>query len=172
LAVARGSPNYGVKEDAMTNPWLKLSGIGLAALLGLGAPAVALADDDAGARFKAMDTNGDGKISEAEHESSATAKFDTMDSNRDGRVTATEMDAFKANTHKDKKAAKGWSTTYWSADRVKKLDTNGDGSLTIAEFQAGANTKFAEMDTNKDGFLSKSEVEAGYAKMQGKAAGK
>ena len=58
----------------MTNPWLKLSGIGLAALLGLGAPAVALAGGDADAKFKGIDTNGDGRISKDEFEAASDSE--------------------------------------------------------------------------------------------------
>ena len=154
----------------MKNPWLKLSGIGLAAVLGLGAPAVALAGDDAGSKFKSMDTNGDGKISEDEFEAVTDRKFVEMDSNRDGRVTVMEIDNYKARVDKEK-PAKGWDTRYSSSEQVKKLDTNGDGSLTEAEFEAGADAKFEAMDTNDDDYLSKTEWEAGIAKAH-KASGK
>ena len=147
----------------MTNPWLKLSGVGLAALLGLGAPAVALAGGDADAKFKAMDTNGDGRISEDEFEALSDRKFVEIDVNRDGRVTVMEMDNYKAKAHKEK-ADKGWDARYTSASQVKKLDTNGDGSLTEVEFAAGGQIKFDEMDSNHDGLVSKTEWEAGHAK--------
>jgi hypothetical protein len=147
----------------MTNPWLKLSGIGLAALLGLGAPAAALADDDASSRFKAMDTNSDGQISDDEFDASTDRKFVMMDSNHDGRVTVVEMDAYKALTHKQK-AAKGWDTRYSSADQIKKMDANRDGSVTEDEFEDAAEAKFDAMDTDDNDRLSKSEWEAGHAK--------
>jgi hypothetical protein len=156
----------------MKNPWLKLSGIGLAALLGVGAPAVALAGGDADAKFKSTDTNSDGKVSETEFVAVADRKFVEIDANRDGRVTVMEMDNYKARIHKDKqKADKGWDTRYTSSEKIKKMDTNGDGSVTEVEFRAGATTKFGEMDTNHDAFLTKSELEAGHAK-EHKGSGK
>ena len=86
----------------MKNPWLKLSGIGLAALLGLGAPAVALAGGDADAKFK-----GDGHerrrqdLRRRSSRLSRDRKFVEIDVNRDGRVTVMEMDNYKARAHKD-----------------------------------------------------------------------
>ena len=148
----------------MKNPWLKLSGIGLAAMLGLGAPAAALAGgDDAGSKFISIDTSGDGKISAVEFEAVTDRKFVEIDANRDGRVTVMEMDNYKAKAHKQK-ADKGWDARYTSSDQVKKLDTNGDGSLTEVEFEAGGQLKFDDMDTDDDGFVSKTEWEAGHAK--------
>jgi hypothetical protein len=43
-----------------------------------------------------MDTNGDGKISRAEHAAGAKQMFAQCDANRDGIVTAAEMDAATA----------------------------------------------------------------------------
>jgi len=148
----------------MKNPWLKLSGVGLAAMLGLGTPAVALANEgEAGSKFISIDANGDGQISAAEFEAVTDRKFVEIDANRDGRVTVMEMDNYKAKAHKEK-ADKGWDARYTSASQVKKLDTNGDGSLTEVEFAAGGQIKFDEMDSNHDGLVSKTEWEAGHAK--------
>ena len=153
----------------MKNPWLKLSGIGLAAMLGLGAPAAALAGnaDTANERFKAIDTNGDGKISDAEFEAAAVVRFEAMDTTDDGRVTAMEIDAYKrVTTGKEKKTAKGWDTTYTSSTTIKDLDKDDDGYVTVSEYEAGAQIKFAELDTNHDGYLSKAEWDAGFAKFK------
>ena len=40
------------------------------------------------------------------------------------------------------------------------LDTNGDGSLSVAEFRARAAERFAATDTNGDGVLSVEELTA------------
>ena len=46
------------------------------------------------------------------------------------------------------------------ADRFAKHDTNGDGSISEAEFLAHAKAKFAAKDTNGDGSISKDEAKA------------
>jgi len=42
----------------------------------------------------------------------------------------------------------------------EKLDTNGDGKVTEAEFLDVQKARFADMDTNKDGAVTKEEGEA------------
>jgi Ca2+-binding EF-hand superfamily protein len=118
------------------------------------------AEHSADAMFKSMDTDGDGRISRAEHAASAKKMFDKMDANHDGIVTAAEMDAFHA-MKTDKPGKDGMS----SADKIKAMDTNGDGQLSQAEHEAGSDAMFTKMDTNNDGFLSPAEFTAGHAGM-------
>ena len=119
---------------------------------------------DAAAEFQSMDTNGDGKISAAEHAAGAKKMFDAMDANHDGKVTAAEMDA----AHAKRMGATSSHSEMTSAEKIKAIDTDGDGILTAAEHAAGAQSMFDAMDTDKDGFLSKAELEAGHAKMMHK----
>ena len=44
----------------------------------------------------------------------------------------------------------------------KDADTNKDGALDKAEFQAMHDKQFTEMDANKDGKLSKDEMKAAH----------
>lgn len=105
-----------------------------------------------------MDTNTDGKVSQSEYQAAAKASFDRLDANRDGKVTATEMDAAYAATKPGVGAAKMPS----SAERIKTLDTDGDGSLTASEHDAGSRTMFEQLDADKDGSLSTAEIKAGH----------
>jgi Ca2+-binding EF-hand superfamily protein len=59
-----------------------------------------------------------------------------------------------------------------SAEKIKAIDTNGDGALSAEEHAAGSKMMFDKMDTDKDGYLSKAELEAGHAKMMTKPAAK
>lgn len=52
----------------------------------------------------------------------------------------------------------------------KEMDTNGDGMVSKAEFDAAHDKHFKNMDTNGDGQLSRDEMKAGHKAMmeQGK----
>lgn len=116
--------------------------------------------------FAMMDTDKDGKVSAAEYAAGAKAMFEKMDANKDGKVTAEEMTAsHQAVT--GHKAKKGDMT---SAEKIKVVDSDGDGVLTAEEHAKASADMFAKMDTDKDGFLSKKEMAAGHASMMKKPA--
>jgi Ca2+-binding EF-hand superfamily protein len=54
-------------------------------------PVAALAQDSASALFKAMDANGDGRISEAEYVDYMSQRFYAMDRNHDGVLEQDEL---------------------------------------------------------------------------------
>jgi Ca2+-binding EF-hand superfamily protein len=144
----------------------------------------AWANNDAGDKFKMMDANGDGMVSASEHAAAVTKMFSEMDANGDGNVTAAEMDA----KHDRKAAAKSNMTSndaamdhdmhgmhdMKSADKIAKMDTNGDGVLSASEHDSGAQAMFTEMDTDGNGSLSRQEMASGHAMMKSekKGAGK
>lgn len=143
------------------NTGKKLNSILVACSLVLWALPAAFAGADSDKHFKMMDTDGDGKISRAEHAAAAKQMFDQCDANHDGIVTATEMDA--ATAKKGEKLAKDDKT---SAEKIQMIDQNGDGKLTAAEHAAGSDKMFAKMDKNGDGFLSKAECDEGLKMMK------
>ena len=51
---------------------------------------------------------------------------------------------------------------------MERIDTDGDGVISKAEFMAKHEEKFAKMDTDGDGNLTKDEMEAAKAKMKEK----
>jgi len=100
-------------------------------------------------RFDKLDANHDGVVTLNEYVAAATAKFKELDVAGNGRVTAEEL----ANSPKAHERAEH------VAERIaKRLDTNGDGTVSKDEFLAAAKTRFAKLDKNGDGFLSADEI--------------
>jgi hypothetical protein len=122
-------------------------------------PQTADAKPASGDRLKMMDPNGDGKISPEEHAEVTARMFTTMDANADGKVTAAEMTA----GHQRVTGAKPAKSEMSAAEKIKVIDTDGDGVLTAEEHRAGSRTMFERMDTDRDGFISKAELDAGQA---------
>ena len=52
------------------------------------------------------------------------------------------------------------------AKRLKKIDTDGDGKMSRAEFVAHAEQRFAKMDADGDGFVTTEEGKAAHKKMR------
>jgi Ca2+-binding EF-hand superfamily protein len=128
--------------------------------LALGAVS-AFAGTDGAKHFKMMDTDGDGRVSRAEHAAAAKQMFSQCDANHDGIVTAAEMDA--SSSAQDERHAKDDKT---SAEKIQMIDQNQDGKLSLTEHEQGTERMFGKMDTDGDGFLSKSECEAGMKLMK------
>jgi len=144
-----------------------------AAAGGLIVSTASLAEGQAGqqsanAELKMMDTNQDGKVSAAEHAAGAKKMFEMMDADKDGKVTVAEMDAAHAQMNAKKMSAhadKPGKPEMSSAQKIKVIDTDGDGALSAAEHSAGSQKMFAKMDTDKDGSLTAAEIQAGHEKM-------
>jgi Ca2+-binding EF-hand superfamily protein len=117
---------------------------------------------DSGALFAQMDADGDGRVTAQEHALGARKMFLAMDADHDGRVTAAEMTA--AQPQVGNKQADGLS----SAQKIKVVDKNADGALTVSEHVAASRAMFARMDKNKDGVLDKAEYATGHATLLSK----
>lgn len=99
------------------------------------------------AHLKALDTNGDKRLSreEAQGHEKLSKHFDEMDTDKDGYLSAKEVHAFSKN-HK--------GTSF------DKLDTNDDGKLSRDEAAKNpkAARRFDAADANKDGQVTKQEM--------------
>lgn len=139
---------------------------------------IALAGGGKDDHMKMMDADGDGKVTAAEHATGAKTMFTKMDANQDGRVTATELEAAQPmmKGHKDKMATNedghdkenaadknyGKGGMMSAAEKIAKIDTNGDGALTAEEHAAGSKKMFTKMDLDKDGALTAQEMREGH----------
>jgi Ca2+-binding EF-hand superfamily protein len=109
--------------------------------------------------FKRMDSDGNGKVSAAEHAAFAETMFKQSDTNYDGQVSVAECNAAQA-AH-GKKIKQNAAATH-----VRLVDTDGSGQISAAENEAFAKSAFARADKNGDGSLSEDEVEDAHKAME------
>ena len=105
----------------------------------------------------ALDTDGDGAVTRDEAKSQAwlAEKFDGIDANKDGKLEKSELAAHREAHHADMKAR--------GEERWKSADTDGNGSLSLAEAQASSSwvgERFDKLDADKNGALTREEVHA------------
>ncbi len=51
------------------------------------------------------------------------------------------------------------------SEKIKAVDTDGDGALSAEEHANGAREMFGKMDTDKDGALTRDELASGHARL-------
>lgn len=106
-----------------------------------------------------LDTDGDGRISQAEAaKSPRLAKdFAAIDANKDGYVVRSELRSYfeRERPKREAEHAKRFD------DKFAEADLNRDGKLSKIEVQEKMPrlaAQFAFLDENRDGFLSKTEL--------------
>lgn len=97
--------------------------------------------------FSVLDTNGDGMIIKAEIQAYGTARFANIDIDGNGSLSRDELML---------------TMTKRSNWLLKRLDTNGNGTVEQAEMQAklGGQRMIKYLDKNKDGMISRKELDA------------
>ena len=105
--------------------------------------------------FAGMDADADGVVTSAENAKASQAIFQAMDLDKDGAVTLAEMDAARD--------AIGERPDLSSEKLIEAADSDHDGKLTLGEWVASANARFASFDSNKDDALTLAEWKAGIA---------
>jgi hypothetical protein len=111
------------------------------------------------ARWNALDTDGDGRLSRAEAEAGAPGmarNFERFDADADGQLTREEIRAQRAQMREQARvhAEQRWTAT----------DANGDGAIDLAEAQTGmprAAENFGRLDADGNGLLSREEMREG-----------
>lgn len=112
-----------------------------------------------GGALKALDKDGDGRVSRAEATSAATdranKRFDAIDADKDGYLTQEEVDNARVKAKSDMKRA--------AEQRLGQADTDGDGAISREEAKSlpMLNRNFDRLDTNKDGKITRDEMPQG-----------
>lgn len=102
-------------------------------------------------RFKALDVNHDGVISQYEYDGDVALA--ALDANHDNQVSAAELQGVLGQ----------WEGQPQSAERrISLADLNRDGGLADDELRRAMDFRFKSMDTNKDGNVDPDELQAGF----------
>jgi len=128
----------------------------LVALITCGSTLPASADDSPGCQrpqLKEAEGNPDGGITAEKHAASASQRFEMMDKDHNGKVTRDEIEA-----------SHGAESIVWAnhpetgAEKIRDLDTNHDGVLSVLEYSAGSQRMFDILDVDGNGVLTPSEM--------------
>ena len=134
----------------------------LAVLLATSAAGVALAASPADPKPAPLrlDANGDGVIDrqEAAANPRLAARFDELDKNKDGKLSRDELPRphLGGRHGRGDHRGHGGHGGRGGGFLLRDMDTNHDGRISAAEYQAYFNT----LDVNKDGFIDQADREA------------
>lgn len=120
----------------------------------------ACAEDGQKARqaFRQMDQNGDRALQFAEIQAARAALFDRLDENRNGVLDNGEAQAAVQRVREDGRLQ--MATAEGLEDQARRMDANGDGRITRAEFAQFIPDRLLRADSNGDRALSLSELRA------------
>lgn len=183
----------------MKTPLLALAGISLlASTAALAQPGErnpgpmtrAEVSQKAAERFQKMDLNSDGVLDLADRELRREQRIARLDTDGNGAISKAERDAAREARQErraERMAERGQSAEagerrargkhhrgmrgkHRGGGMMAKADTNGDGRLTLQEFQAHALTRFDHADANSDGTVTQAERKAAHEAMRAQMA--
>ena len=99
--------------------------------------------------MKRFDTDGDGKLTQAEIDQSREANLAKFDGNQDGQLSLAEFEALWLDFMRER-----------MVDRFQDLDANGDAVVTLEEYKEPFEAIVVRMDRNGDGALSRDDKRA------------
>ena len=141
----------------MIHKLLLATALGAVALVG-----VAAAQTGGGAHgfadmFMAADTDHDGKVSRTEFDTARAARFAQMDANHDGQLSGDEIPHWGPPPGANGGGSGGGEH---HGGGMMRADTNGDGVISRAEYDASSAALFTRLDANNDGFITQDELQA------------
>lgn len=129
-----------------------------------------------GQLFERLDTNGDGIADADELLSARREAFRRADKDGDGFVAGNELDALadvRGNSMRTRRGGLGSGLGRRRMpdvdERVRRLDVDGDGRISEAEFLEANNPLLERFDANGDGAISREEVERAQQRVRGYA---
>lgn len=109
--------------------------------------------------FDSIDTDADGKLSQAELDAHHAARFAAADTNQDGKLDAAEISAEQLARFSERLEER-------TARMIENRDANGDGAISVDEIGEGPMQRhFARIDSDNDGMISKAEAEEAGKRM-------
>lgn len=106
-------------------------------------------------RFGSIDRNDDKKITPEEFQKSGKVLFDFLDKKK---IKLINRETAEPNTEGTvSRSALDMPSTHSVAGFLEIYDQDGNGEVTLAEFEADRKAKFSETDSNRDGWLSSEE---------------
>jgi EF-hand domain pair len=142
----------------------------------------------ADAMWTRLDVNKDGVLNEADREAKLAEMFDMIDTNHDGAISKAEfmehhkkMMEGRGPDGKGRDGAPGafpppppgagmammmGPAAHMLHEMAEKADTNHDGTITRAEFDAAVKAHFDAADTNHDGKLTPAERRSAWMAMR------
>lgn len=115
-------------------------------------PALAQADGRGAQMFERLDTNADGQVTTQEVTAQKTELFTRADTNADGQLDSAERAAAVTAEMQHRRAER-------ESRAMERLDTDGDGNLSLAEFTA-TGPMFERVDADGNGIITTEEFEA------------
>jgi hypothetical protein len=110
--------------------------------------------------FDQTDTNKDGYLDRGESRAAREALFGRLDTNKDGKLTPEEAAAGRRARTTSRRAdgglnaAPGASRPTRAQRAFERLDTDRNGTITLAEWTTADGAFFDRCDRNKDGKLA------------------
>jgi hypothetical protein len=158
-------------------PMSRLLPTAIAFLVGVGAAFPANAAPKEGGKHQTnplvkeylmLDSDGDGKIMEAEVLTDRSEKFKELDADGDGAITLEEVrrifeSEVPAETSEGlrKRGIDDLSILF-----IDSMDANDDGQVDLVEFQRPARERFRQIDANSDGFATPGETTVFFSKIR------
>jgi Ca2+-binding EF-hand superfamily protein len=95
-----------------------------------------------------MDADKDGTVTRAEIDAHEAARAAEIDADKNGTITAEELIAHHEKMRQQR-----------MAERLKAMDQNGDGTVSLDEYEAAQTWRMARLDRNGDGKIEPDEMQ-------------